>query len=37
MRDLKLRDARFKQTSSGGHFGRTEPGFHWEEIKDLSH
>lgn len=37
MRDLKLREARFKKTASGGHFGRNEPEFHWEEIKDLSH
>lgn len=37
MRDLKLREARFKKTSSGGHFGREEPEFTWESIKDLSH
>jgi S-adenosylmethionine synthetase len=36
MRDLKLRDAKFKNTASGGHFGRNEEGFTWESIKDLS-
>jgi len=37
MRDLRLREARFKMASSGGHFGREEPEFTWESIKDLSH
>lgn len=37
MRELKLREARFKLTSSGGHFGREGPEFTWEHIKDLSH
>ena len=37
MRDLKLREAKFRKTSSGGHFGREEPEFTWESIKDLSH
>lgn len=37
MKDLKLREANFKKTSSGGHFGREEPEFTWESIKDLSH
>jgi S-adenosylmethionine synthetase len=27
----------FKKLSSGGHFGRDDPDFKWEIVKDLSH
>ena len=37
MKELKLKEANFKKTASGGHFGREEPEFTWEQVKDLSH
>jgi len=30
VRDLELRQPIYKQTAAYGHFGREEPGFHWE-------
>jgi S-adenosylmethionine synthetase len=31
IRDLKLRNPIFARTAAYGHFGRSEPGFTWEE------
>ena len=31
IRDLKLRSPIFARTAAYGHFGRSEPGFTWEE------
>ena len=37
IRDLKLKRPIFKKTSFGCHFGRQDPDFLWEIVKDLSH
>lgn len=37
IRDLQLKRPIFRLTAHGGHFGRTEPEFTWEQVKDLSH
>jgi S-adenosylmethionine synthetase len=37
VRDLNLKRPIYRKTASGGHFGRTDPDFTWEQIKDLSH
>ena len=37
IKNLNLRRPIYKNTASGGHFGRTEEDFTWEQIKDLSH
>jgi S-adenosylmethionine synthetase len=31
IRELKLRNPIFARTAAYGHFGRSEPGFTWEE------
>jgi|EP00640_Fibrocapsa_japonica_P001456 S-adenosylmethionine synthetase len=36
VRDLQLRRPIFKQTSAYGHFGRNNPDFTWETVKELS-
>lgn len=35
--DLKLKRPIYKKTSAFGHFGREDPDFTWETVKDLSH
>jgi len=35
-RDLKLKRPIFRNTAVYGHFGRDEPSFKWEKVKDLS-
>jgi S-adenosylmethionine synthetase len=35
IRDFDLKKPIYKNTASGGHFGRNE--FAWEQVKDLSH
>jgi S-adenosylmethionine synthetase len=35
IRDFDLKKPIYKNTASGGHFGRNE--FSWEQVKDLSH
>ena len=37
IKELQLKRPIYKLTARGGHFGRTEPEFTWESIKDLSH
>jgi len=37
IRDLNLKRPIYRKTASGGHFGRSDPDFTWEAIKDLSH
>ena len=37
MKELQLKRPIFRKTAHGGHFGRTEPEFTWEGIKDLRH
>ncbi len=37
IRELGLRRPIFRKTSRGGHFGRDDPDFTWEQVKDLSH
>ena len=37
IKNLNLRRPIYKNTASGGHFGRNEEDFTWEQIKDLSH
>lgn len=37
IRDLQLKRPIYRKTASGGHFGRNDPDFTWEQIKDLSH
>ncbi len=37
IKDLQLKRPIYKLTSTGGHFGRTEPEFTWEQVRDLSH
>ena len=37
IRDLGLKRPIYKKTSHGCHFGRNDPDFTWEQIKDLSH
>ena len=37
IRDLKLKRPIFRKTASGGHFGRNDDDFTWENVKDLSH
>lgn len=33
--ELQLKRPIFSKTSSGGHFGRDDPDFTWEKIKEL--
>ncbi|KAN0008821.1 hypothetical protein ACTFIV_007892 [Dictyostelium citrinum] len=35
MRDLQLTRPIFQKTASGGHFGRNDPDFTWETVKEL--
>ena len=37
VRDLNLKRPIYSKTTAYGHFGRNEPEFTWEKIKDLSH
>ena len=37
VRDLNLKRPIYSKTTAYGHFGRNEPDFTWENIKDLSH
>lgn len=37
IKELNLKRPIYKKTASGGHFGREDPDFTWEQIKDLSH
>jgi S-adenosylmethionine synthetase len=37
IRDLKLKRPIYKKTSHGCHYGKSDPDFTWEVIKDLSH
>lgn len=37
IKDLQLTRPIYRKTASGGHFGRNDPDFTWESIKDLSH
>jgi len=37
IRDLNLKRPFYTKTTAYGHFGRDEPEFTWEKIKDLSH
>ena len=37
IKELNLKRPIYKKTASGGHFGREDPDFTWEAIKDLSH
>ncbi|MCL4151849.1 UNVERIFIED_CONTAM: hypothetical protein GTU68_026644, partial [Idotea baltica] len=36
IKSLNLLEPRYSQTSCYGHFGREEPAFTWEKIKQLS-
>jgi len=36
IRDLQLKKPIYKKLSAFGHFGREEPEFLWEKVKDLS-
>lgn len=35
IRELKLTRPIFRKTSAGGHFGRNDPDFTWESVKEL--
>eukprot|EP01113_Clastostelium_recurvatum_P022788 TRINITY_DN27312_c0_g1_i1.p1 TRINITY_DN27312_c0_g1~~TRINITY_DN27312_c0_g1_i1.p1 ORF type:complete len:385 (+),score=110.34 TRINITY_DN27312_c0_g1_i1:1263-2417(+) len=35
MRDLKLKRPIYQKTAAGGHFGRNDPDFTWEQPKEL--
>lgn len=37
IKELNLKRPIYKKTASGCHFGREDPDFTWEAIKDLSH
>jgi S-adenosylmethionine synthetase len=37
IKELQLKRPIFKKTAHGCHFGRTDPDFTWEQVKDLSH
>jgi len=37
IRDLQLKRPIYKKLSAFGHFGRSDPDFLWEKVKDLSH
>ena len=37
IKELSLKRPIYRKTSSGGHFGRKDEDFMWENIKDLSH
>ena len=36
IKELGLNRPIFKKTAYGGHFGREDPDFSWEKVKDLS-
>lgn len=36
IRDLKLKRPIYKKTANGCHFGRNDPDFTWEQVKDMS-
>jgi len=35
IRDLNLKRPIMKKTASYGHFGRDDPDFSWEKVKDI--
>ncbi len=37
IKELELKRPIYKKTANGCHFGRNDPDFTWEQIKDLSH
>lgn len=37
IKELNLKRPIFKKTACYGHFGRDDPDFLWEKVKDLSH
>lgn len=37
IKELDLKRPIFKKTACYGHFGRNDPDFLWEKVKDLSH
>lgn len=37
VKNLDLKRPIYRKTATGGHFGRSDPDFTWEQIKDLSH
>jgi S-adenosylmethionine synthetase len=37
IKELDLKRPIYKKTSVGCHFGRDDPDFTWEKVKDLSH
>ena len=37
IKDLNLKRPIYKKTACGGHFGRDDPDFTWEIVKDLTH
>jgi len=37
IKDLGLKRPIYRKTAHGCHFGRNDPDFTWEQIKDLSH
>jgi S-adenosylmethionine synthetase len=37
IKDLQLKRPIFKKLSAFGHFGRSDPDFLWEKVKDLTH
>jgi S-adenosylmethionine synthetase len=37
LKSLDLKRPIYKKTATGGHFGRDDPDFIWENIVDLSH